>query len=63
MAKKQPRKIFVQPNTVLDGSQVKLKEYDASVEGLIQSWVERFDNNDYLYKSLLELTQADAQHF
>lgn len=63
MAKKQPRKIFVQANTVLDGSQVKLKEYDASVEGLIQSWVERFDNNEYLYKSLLELTQADAQHF
>lgn len=63
MAKKQPRKIFVQANTVLEGSQVKLKEYDASVEGLIQSWVERFDNNEYLYKSLLELTQADAQHF
>lgn len=42
MSKKQPRKQFVQANTYLeeDGS-VVLKEYEASKEGLIQSWLDR----------------------
>ncbi len=40
---KQPRKVFVQANTVLDGAsgKVELKEYDASVEGMIKSYAER----------------------
>ncbi|KAJ6259529.1 hypothetical protein Dda_5166 [Drechslerella dactyloides] len=44
MAKKQPRKQFVQANTVLgDGGEVVLKEYEATQEGLVRSWVERED--------------------
>lgn len=40
--KRQPRKIFVQPNTVVNSEgQVVLKEYEATPEGLIQSFIER----------------------
>ncbi|KAI0383834.1 putative dipeptidylpeptidase III [Hypomontagnella monticulosa] len=40
---KQPRKVFVQANTYLDEAtgKVTLKHYDATPEGMIQSWVER----------------------
>jgi dipeptidyl-peptidase-3 len=40
---KQPRKVFVQANTALDEAtgKVELKEYAASVEGMIQSYAER----------------------
>jgi dipeptidyl-peptidase III len=40
---KQPRKVFVQANTVLDETtgKVELKEYTASVEGIVQSYAER----------------------
>jgi len=42
LAKKQPRRIFVQPNTVVgaDG-EVALKEYPLTPAGVIQSFVER----------------------
>ncbi len=42
IANKKPRQILVQANTFLgqDGT-VTLKEYDATVEGMIQSWAER----------------------
>ncbi|KAI9719973.1 MAG: hypothetical protein M1812_003098 [Candelaria pacifica] len=42
LANKQPRHVFVQANTLLeeDGT-ASLREYDASAEGMIQSWVER----------------------
>jgi dipeptidyl-peptidase-3 len=39
---KQPRKVFVQASTYLeDEGGVKLKEYDPTPEGMIQSWAER----------------------
>lgn len=38
---KVPRKIFVQANTVLQGDSVVLREYEPTLEGLIQSFVER----------------------
>ncbi|KAK2760967.1 hypothetical protein FQN54_002209 [Arachnomyces sp. PD_36] len=41
LRKKIPRKVFVQANTVLQGDQVVLKEYDATLEGMIQSYAER----------------------
>ncbi len=42
LANKKPRFVFVQANTVLeDDETVRLKEYDASAEGMIQSWAER----------------------
>jgi dipeptidyl-peptidase III len=42
--KEQPAKqVFVQPNTMLTDGKVFLKEYEATVEGMIQSWAERMD--------------------
>ncbi|KXX83023.1 putative dipeptidyl peptidase 3 [Madurella mycetomatis] len=40
---KQPRKVFVQANTYLDEAtgKVTLKQYDPTLEGMIQSWAER----------------------
>ena len=41
-AKKLPRKIFVQPNTMVnEQEEVELKEYPVTVEGVIESFVER----------------------
>jgi dipeptidyl-peptidase III len=44
LQKKTPRKVFVQANTVLDGEgegKVVLKEYEPTMEGMIQSFAER----------------------
>lgn len=41
VAIKEPRMVFVQANTFLDGDQVTLKEYNTTVEGVVQSWAER----------------------
>jgi dipeptidyl-peptidase-3 len=38
---KTPRKVFVQANTVEKHGKVELKEYDASAQGMIQSYAER----------------------
>jgi dipeptidyl-peptidase-3 len=41
LRKKQPRKLFVQPNTRVEGGEVVLKDYEASYRGIIESWAER----------------------
>jgi dipeptidyl-peptidase-3 len=41
LEKKVPRKVFVQANTQLQGDNVVLKEYEPTLEGLIQSYAER----------------------
>lgn len=41
LAAAQPRKVFVQANTFLEGDKVVLKEYPATPEGMIQSYVDR----------------------
>ncbi|KAL4963206.1 dipeptidyl-peptidase III [Aspergillus stella-maris] len=38
---KIPRKVFVQGNTILEGDEVTLKEYEPTLEGIIQSFAER----------------------
>ena len=38
---KMPRKVFVLGNTVEEGGKVVLWEYEATLEGMIRSWVER----------------------
>jgi dipeptidyl-peptidase-3 len=35
------KRVFVQPNTFLDGDAVVLKDYEASSQGMIKSWAER----------------------
>lgn len=46
MERKKPRHMFVQPNTRLVDGKVELVEYEATAEGLIQSWNERFADAD-----------------
>lgn len=42
LANKQPRKVFVQANTYLDAAgEVTCKQYNPTLEGIIQSWVDR----------------------
>ncbi|PGH27107.1 hypothetical protein AJ80_01294 [Polytolypa hystricis UAMH7299] len=41
LQKKIPRKVFVQANTVLEGDKVVLREYEPTLEGMIQSFAER----------------------
>ncbi|CAO3622551.1 unnamed protein product [Cunninghamella blakesleeana] len=42
LANKQPRKVFVQGNTIItEDNQVELKEYEPSAIGMIQSYIER----------------------
>ncbi|EIN07382.1 aflatoxin-detoxifizyme [Punctularia strigosozonata HHB-11173 SS5] len=41
IAKKQPRKIFVQPNTFVEDGEVVLKEYPLTPVGCIESFIER----------------------
>lgn len=39
--KRQPRRLFVQPNTKIVDGEVVLVEYEESCAGIIQSWAER----------------------
>lgn len=41
LAKEQPKLVFVQANTFLDGGEVALREYEPISRGVIQSWAER----------------------
>lgn len=41
LAKKLPRKQFIQANTILSGDEITVKEYDESPIGMIQSFIER----------------------
>ncbi|UYV78782.1 DPP3 [Cordylochernes scorpioides] len=63
MERKKPRKMFVQANTSLEGDRVALNTYESSPEGLIQSWVDRFRQDDSLPSAMLELYKKDVAHF
>ena len=41
LANKPPSRIFVQPNTFLNEGKVTLKDYEPTIEGMIESWAER----------------------
>ncbi|XP_011867570.1 PREDICTED: dipeptidyl peptidase 3 [Vollenhovia emeryi] len=65
LSRKEPRKIFVQSNTFIDGfdsNNVILKNYESSYTGLIQSWTERFPSSD-ISRTLIELWNKDKHHF
>ncbi|KAM9331828.1 dipeptidyl peptidase 3-like [Pholidichthys leucotaenia] len=61
LLRKEARKMFVQANTVVNGDDVKLVEYEGSAAGLIHSFTERFqDDAEQLEANLLELSKKDA---
>ncbi|KAI0412614.1 peptidase family M49-domain-containing protein [Xylaria grammica] len=41
LANKPPPLVFVHANTFLDGDAITLKEYEPTIEGVIESWAER----------------------
>lgn len=41
LARKPPPLIFAQANTFLDGDNVILREYEPTIEGVIESWIAR----------------------
>ncbi|KAI4495573.1 hypothetical protein M0802_008585 [Mischocyttarus mexicanus] len=64
---KQPRKMFLQPNTFItkneDGStDVMLKNYEPTFSGLIQSWIERYPSAD-ISNSFIQLWEKDKKYF
>ena len=66
LARKQPKSILVQANTVVgsDGK-VALREYEASHEGFIQSWAERFPAEEFapIEKHLAHIAERDQAYF
>ncbi|KAK3093576.1 hypothetical protein FSP39_017632 [Pinctada imbricata] len=56
LARKQPRKMFVQHNTTLNGDNVQLTNYECSPAALVQSFVDRFpsDSVDQMIRALWE---------
>ncbi|XP_020280552.1 dipeptidyl peptidase 3 isoform X2 [Pseudomyrmex gracilis] len=65
LARKEPRKIFVQSNTFIEGSNsnnVVLKSYEPTFAGLIQSWIDRFPSSN-TSQTLIELWHKDKHHF
>ncbi|KAF8771744.1 Dipeptidyl peptidase 3 like protein [Argiope bruennichi] len=62
LARKRPRRIFVQSNTFLSDGEVTLKNYESSPKGLIQSYIERYQDGS-IHKTLLELWEKDKCHF
>ncbi|XP_052752684.1 dipeptidyl peptidase 3 isoform X1 [Galleria mellonella] len=62
MLHKQPRNIFVQPNTIHKDDSVELKRYPASAEGMIASWVERFPRTA-VDDVLEQLAEADSKYY
>ncbi|XP_078001286.1 dipeptidyl peptidase 3-like [Glandiceps talaboti] len=62
MARKQPRRMFVQPNTTLEGEGVVIHEYDASVAGIVQSFVERYPDAK-VEEIVKSLWLKDKEHF
>ena len=90
LEKKQPRKMFVQANTRLQGyhfikilihsiryyfcltilglyfskgQDVKLVEYQATHDGLLQSWNDRFEGDSTIYQALQDLWVKDRPFF
>nr|XP_057942495.1 dipeptidyl peptidase 3 [Doryrhamphus excisus]XP_057942496.1 dipeptidyl peptidase 3 [Doryrhamphus excisus] len=60
LLRKEDRKIFVQANTRINEESVELVEYEGSASGLIQSFTERFQDDDKLEADLLELSKVDC---
>ncbi|XP_054610474.1 dipeptidyl peptidase 3 [Dunckerocampus dactyliophorus] len=60
LLRKEDRKIFVQANTRINEESIELVEYEGSASGLIQSFTERFQDDDKLEADLLELSRVDC---
>lgn len=50
-------------SNIMSGETVELLEYDATPEGLIRSWNDRFDGESYIYQALEELWEKEKPYF
>ncbi|CAG9115450.1 unnamed protein product [Plutella xylostella] len=62
MMHKQPRNIFVQPNTKHVDDTAELRRYPATAEGMISSWVQRFPSTN-VDDMLEQIAEADTKYF
>ncbi|XP_055335270.1 dipeptidyl peptidase 3-like [Paramacrobiotus metropolitanus] len=59
-----PRNLLVQSNTFIDDSQnVTIKSYPPSIDGMIQSFQERYDHPEILEDALLKCAERDSVYF
>jgi len=65
LARKKPRKMWVQANTEITGDELKLKTYEPNVVGMMNSWRERFSTEEHskIDKILEDLYLADKDPF
>ncbi|TRY77858.1 hypothetical protein TCAL_11907 [Tigriopus californicus] len=65
LARKTPRKIMVQHNTVNKDQNVEVLDYHSSHEGMAKSWVDRLPADEYVRVDAIldELYQKDLPHF
>jgi len=61
--RKQPRPILVQGNTRVDNEQVILTQYDASPQGMVQSWTDRFPDIDEITQIFDSVSAAEGKHW
>lgn len=61
---KQPRLILIQANSEIVDNQVKLKNYESSCDGYIESWRDKFrGDEEKIQEIMLKLWQNDKKYF
>lgn len=63
LARKKPRRLFVESATALTESSVQLRTYDSSHEGLIQSFQEHFSGEPNIENVIVDLWKKESSYF
>lgn len=50
-------------NYFISGDSVALKTYEATLNGYVESWVDRFRSNDGICDALEAIYEEDKKHF
>ena len=63
LARKKPRKLFVEASTRLVNGKVELKSYEATHEGLIQSFNDHINDEKDIDDIIVNLWKKDIKYF